>query len=273
MNDTHTFIRKERFFKLQSGRKGRDGFTLIELLVVIAIIAILAALLLPVLSKAKAKAQGIGCLNNNKQLMLAWYLYSDDNQQWVCPTGGSGSAGNPMNWVLGTTPTSIDKVDIKNGLLFKYAKNVALYKCPGDHYVDPKTLLAHDRSMSMNAWMNPDNTENGLVGKSPYKLFKKQTDISRPALTWVTIDENPYTINDGWFVCDPPGHPTFWVDCPASYHNGAGGLSFADGHAEIKKWKDPVVLSCTAGNAQIGFAQGAGTTDLQWLQDRTTMTY
>src|ERR1035437_3332540 len=131
MNDTHTFIRKERFFKLQSGRKGRDGFTLIELLVVIAIIAILAALLLPVLSKAKAKAQGIGCLNNNKQLMLAWYLYSDDNQQWVCPTGGSGWSGHPENWVLGTSATGID--NIKNGLLFKYAKNVLLYKCPGDH--------------------------------------------------------------------------------------------------------------------------------------------
>src|ERR1035437_2359046 len=270
MSDTHTFIRKERFFKLQSGRKGRDGFTLIELLVVIAIIAILAALLLPVLSKAKAKAQGIGCLNNNKQLMLAWYLYSDYYQSWICPNAGSMQANSPNSWVLGSSP--VGTAHIINGLLFRYAKNVLLYKDPADHYIDKnRGGVPHDRSMSMNAWMNPADFE-GWVGGGGYKVFRKQTDISRPAMIWVTIDENPNTINDGWFVLDPAGHgnPPSWVDCPASYHNGAGGLSFADGHAEIKKWRDKYVL---AGPLTTVFAADPGSTDCQWLQDRTTTTY
>jgi prepilin-type processing-associated H-X9-DG protein len=121
----------------------------------------------------------------------------------------------------------------------------------------------------MNAWMNPQDTQN-LVGQAPYRLFKKQTDISRPALIWVTIDESPGSINDGWFVVSPKANPTTWVDIPASYHNGAGGLSFADGHAQIKKWRDPVVLRL---NSPVNTAQTPEITDLQWLQDLTTTTY
>jgi prepilin-type processing-associated H-X9-DG protein len=104
---------------------------------------------------------------------------------------------------------------------------------------------------------------------SSLRQFKKQTDIIRPVDTWVVLDESPGTINDGWFVCEPG---TQWVDCPASYHNNAGGISFADGHAQIKKWTDSTVLKygklgATPGNF---FPQGTPAGDLAWLANLTT---
>jgi prepilin-type processing-associated H-X9-DG protein len=118
--------------------------------------------------------------------------------------------------------------------------------------------------------MNPIrdwNSDMGYSGSSALRVFRKQTDITAPppANCWVLIDENPLSINDGWFVCDPNNKNT-WPDVPASYHNGAGGLSFADGHSEIKKWKDKTVLNLPAPGA----AKDPTSTDLQWLQDRTT---
>ena len=92
--------------------------------------------------------------------------------------------------------------------------------------------------------------------------------ISKPSDTWVTIDENPTSINDGWFVCDPTRKQSgAWVDIPGTYHNGAGGLSYADGHSEIKKWRDPAI---TAKNAAIGVSPKDKGVDHVWLQVRTT---
>lgn len=122
----------------------------------------------------------------------------------------------------------------------------------------------------MNCWMNPIrdwNSTKGYTGASAQRVFRKQADINAPspANCWVLIDENPVSINDGFFVCDPNLKDS-WPDVPASYHNGAGGLSFADGHSEIKKWKDKNVLNLAAPPA----AKDPASTDLQWLQDRTT---
>jgi prepilin-type N-terminal cleavage/methylation domain-containing protein len=264
-----------------------SGFTLIELLVVIAIIAILAGMLLPALAKAKTKAQGIMCMNNGKQLMLGWNMYAGDNDDKIVRTGGldslvathSPTKNYPLNqWCMGTmhqAPSWTNTILIQDSLLFKYVNSLNVYRCPADRAVAAANGayggkgVPKVRSLSMNCWMNPINawSPDNRSGPNPVKNFRKISDILKASETWVSIDENPVSINDGWFVCNPAvGRTGAWVDAPAFYHNNAGGLSFSDGHSEIKKWRDKGILDKKA----TGWTPKDGGADHYWLQQRST---
>jgi prepilin-type N-terminal cleavage/methylation domain-containing protein/prepilin-type processing-associated H-X9-DG protein len=269
----------------------RGGFNLIELLVVIASIALLAAMLLPAYSKAKAKSQGICCMDNMKQLRLGWLMYSSDNMDRLVPNAGLDALVtsyldpgiDPWNaknsWVYGSmsvSPAATDSRLIQAGLLYPYVKSLAVYKCPADpkQEMDSRNqMVPTARSVSMNVWLNPTRSWNEVMGYTEaraLRVFRKQSDITRfnPALCWVFIDENPFSINDGSFTCDPNDFSQ-WQDIPATYHNGAGGLAFADGHSEIKKWKDNAILT-VAANSTGRMKPAPGVSDLQWLQERST---
>jgi prepilin-type N-terminal cleavage/methylation domain-containing protein len=227
------------------------GFTLIELLVVIAIIAILAAMLLPALTKSKQKAQGIGCINNLKQLSLAWIMYGQDNQGALPKNGDEGSQPGSLTdtsfpqWCPGRQDTALatDPRWIQMGQIYPYTKTVNVYRCPADVSNYPLTggngAKPRTRSMSMNCWIGPY-----LVWAPNYRVFRKEADLGVMGAVnvWLFCDENPNSINDGYMVEDPAALQ--WVDFPATYHNRAGGLSFCDGHAQIRKWTDKAVINC-----------------------------
>ena len=247
----------------------RLGFTLIELLVVIAIIAILAALLLPALAAAKQRAQAIDCMNNTKQLTLAWTIYATDNYGTLVPNvdgvGSPNFAGESANapcWVAGVLSLAfsldntniamlIDHVSYPYGAyLGSYmSKNFAAFKCPSDTskcniygHVYPRV-----RTYSMNNFLGSParSTTDGSAdpfknpqGDSPYPPFQQITSIRSPSRTFVILDERQDSINDGVFSTDETPNTLHLRDIPASYHGGRGSFSFADGHSEIHKWHD-----------------------------------
>ena len=251
-----------------AGNRGRGsrtlGFTLIELLVVIAIIAILASLLLPALSRAKAKGQQIACLSNARQLQLCWQLYCDDNadglpanEALVTSLRGGLSVG-ANSWLQGNAWTDTSVTNIQRGVLFRYNQSVNIYKCPADRStVLDQGKLPRTRSVSMNMYMNV----RGNPRDSDYrKCWHKLAQIRNPgpAKALVFIDENEKSIQQSAFGINAPDQWWLfgtslwtWISFPATRHNNGCTFSFADGHAEAWRWIEPNTQQIAARNIWI----------------------
>lgn len=241
--------------------KWDHGFTLIELLVVVAVIAILAGILLPTLGKSKQRAQAIYCLNNTHELTLAWILYADDNNGrlaynlganatnaigmasgWSSPPMRLNWVNNVLSWGLDADNTNAEKM-VETGL-GPYLLAASVYRCPSDHVVSRDQLNvgwhARVRSYSMNAMIGDAggfSRSGSNINNPEYIQFFTMSAIPQPADIFVFLDEHPDSIDDGYFV--NRAYRLEWHDLPASFHNNGAEFSFADGHADMHRWRSP----------------------------------
>ena len=231
----------------ETARGRQRAFTLIELLVVIAIIAILAAMLLPALSKAKLKAQSITCVSNQKQLSLAWVMYSGDFNDKLVPNW----PGDARAWIDGSGDSSVHKLPgatnvnvLRKGLLYPYNPADGIYQCPtakgGPPPIQNVKLVRH---VSLEGRMGGGNGKNGspdtrwVLGAN-YPQYEKLVQIKDPspseAMTF--LDESLLCLDDGYFAVNATT-PLEWQNSPTARHGNSGVLAFADGHAERWRWR------------------------------------
>jgi prepilin-type N-terminal cleavage/methylation domain-containing protein len=242
----------------------QSGFTLLELLVVIAIIALLAALLTPVFNAANGRARTASCLGNLRQLLLGWKMYADDNEG-VLAVNVPFSANLPA-WVsagLSDAALATDNTTIQKGLIYPYVRNPLVYHCPADTTMTngaPNVL-----SYSMNSWMGSRTMNASLQPyDTSYRTFVRESEISAvggAARLWVISDEDPSTLNDGWFLVTMDDSQPF-ASFPGIRHHHGSGVIFADGHAQIFELRDPTSVP--------GHQISAANTDWILLKQMTT---
>lgn len=257
------------------------AFTLVELLLVIAIIGLLAALLLPALSNAKASAKEASCLGNLRQLQAAFQMYASDNGGYVAQNVQLvPEALFPVStnaWVYGNMKNEKDATNlfpIKIGELFPYLLQAAVYHCPADTSVSVGAPRV--RSYSMNSWMGSAEMETAEED-TPFRIFQKESDIAtvNPSAIWVIIDEDPSTLDDGWFLVTMNNSEPF-ANLPATRHQDGYGLNFADGHAEIYHYRSAATQIATPQDSDSA-TQGAGATqvsvtNIDWIRLKSVTT-
>jgi len=276
--------------------KPGNAFTLIELLVVISIIAILASLILPAMARAKARAQGSFCINNTKQLTVAWMIYADEhNGQLAYNLGqsartvmvpsvagfnmGQNWVNNVENWELDADNTNATKM-VESGIGPYANKSTALYRCPSDYALSDLQRNAgwnaRVRSYSMNAMVGDAGTfsTGGTNLNNPtYVQFFKMFTVPRPSDIFVFLDEHPDSIDDGYFLNKESVVPT-WNDLPASYHDGAASFSFADGHSEHHRWQNTSTKQPARAygiNAPLPMPISDGPQDFSWVLSKMSI--
>jgi prepilin-type N-terminal cleavage/methylation domain-containing protein/prepilin-type processing-associated H-X9-DG protein len=284
----HRFMKNSnRSARACHGVPGTAGFTLIELLVVIAIIAILAALLLPALAKAKNRAQGIGCLNNMRQLGLAWVMYAGDNEDKLAPnTDGGAGAGWTQGqnniypaWVAGAMRNSSHSDNTNTALLVgdqygafgslgPYAKNAGVYRCAADKTMDAGNGGLRVRSCGMNGYIGPTTTgyqsSRAISSGNEYYLKTSSFIKLRPTDAVVILDERPSNLDDGFFW--GPDSLYHVGNLPAINHGNKSSMFFGDGHAEFHKWMDKRFIALTTYNATLNpNSQYPTSPDATWL--------